>query len=427
MFPFKTYVPPCRSRQPNIYPQVFLSVVDNNICTETKLTGFSAQPSGFNFTKADLATYQSKFNDNLTAFDVHECPFQNFVLRVTANMSDIALRKYALSDKLRDRVMARAKYYAVASRTDVPWEGHRNGTEMTEQQTSEKTTTLTSLWSTIKLYDWSHSKYEAEKTLESAFDPLVQTTVSSACVARGIPHTIAAAFMSSESTRGMTVCIANFGSRHFPLRHYDDANSLPEMEDPAVFTTAYSTLELMSTLEGPVTVSGVLTSQRKCAFWRGYHIPPGGAMTMEAKLLETELSLDKSTLRYLLCGCADFRTYLPFVRPDSERGDYYDTSLWGFIDSNKIKNQEELKQRLELDIYAMLCTAASEGVKILVIDTYGMKMYAHPFEFEAMLWQNIVNKLNNLFHRVIFVTPLYEFADALHNAFAAKFQECSVA
>lgn len=441
MLPFKSYFPPCRCRNSALYPSSFLSAADISIANSAKTLQNASQPSGFNFSKADIPAYRNAFKDSNVAFDIHERPFQDFALRVTANMNDITLRQYALSDKLSDRRLIRARNYAIASRYDVPWTGQRTP-DAFGLAAASKPSELVALWASVKLYDWYNSSYEVERTVAQAFiaNPLAHEAVASgesgclvmdeqqlqeSCgvVTIGVPHSVAAGFMTSESTKNLRVALVNFGSRHLPLRHYDTTDVVPYVEDPATFTTACSTLELMSDLDPAVTMQSVLTSERRSSYWVGYHIPPGGVLSMDARMLETELCLGDRTLKYYVCGSADFREYVPFVRPDTEVSDFYDTMLWGWFGARKVKDQEHLEQRILLDIYGLLCTAITENVKILVVDLYGLQMYQHPLDLEAQLWKSVLDSVSRLFSQVVFVAPqVNKETNALHGAFAQYFK-----
>eukprot|EP01117_Protostelium_nocturnum_P015144 TRINITY_DN5839_c0_g1_i5.p1 TRINITY_DN5839_c0_g1~~TRINITY_DN5839_c0_g1_i5.p1 ORF type:complete len:124 (+),score=34.75 TRINITY_DN5839_c0_g1_i5:1022-1393(+) len=92
---------------------------------------------------------------------------------------------------------------------------------------------------------------------------------------------------------------------------------------------------------------------------------------------------------------ADFRPFIPFFHPFSERSDYF--TLFGGI-----RNEEELDKRLLLDIEGVLKTCIEHGVDILVTGASGCGAFLHEPYRESRLWKQSLEKEEYQHIQVVF-------------------------
>jgi hypothetical protein len=116
----------------------------------------------------------------------------------------------------------------------------------------------------------------------------------------------------------------------------------------------------------------------------GRHIPPGGNYFMRTRFITGPKQVECGMIA---AAFADFRPYVPFFVPYSERGDYY--SFMGF---GGVSDQHALDERLMLDIEGVLKTSVAHGVHTLVTGASGCGAFLHDPYTEARLWKTALQK-----------------------------------
>jgi hypothetical protein len=137
---------------------------------------------------------------------------------------------------------------------------------------------------------------------------------------------------------------------------------------------------------GDLMVKGFKTYSR--GIWVAYgnkrHIPPGGNYFAKTKFVTGPT---KTNCAMIAAAFADFRPYVPFFVPYSERNYFY--SWFGF---GSISNEEELEKRLIMDIEGVLKTCIEQNVHTLVTGASGCGAFLHDPYREAKLWQKAMQK-----------------------------------
>lgn len=95
---------------------------------------------------------------------------------------------------------------------------------------------------------------------------------------------------------------------------------------------------------------------------------------------------------------ADFRSYIPFFVPYSERPYYY--SYFGF--GSSVKDEKKLDERLIIDIEGTFLTAIQEGIDVLVLGAGGCGAFCHDAKRDAKLWKEVITEFGSHFSHISF-------------------------
>jgi len=138
---------------------------------------------------------------------------------------------------------------------------------------------------------------------------------------------------------------------------------------------------------GELIDSGVKSYAR--GTWVGYrdglHIPPGGNYFTKTRFVTG--SNGNTDCFMIAAAFADFRSYVPFFTPYSERNYFYSYLGWG-----SVKNLDQLKQRLLMDIEGVLKTCIDQNIDTLVTGATGCGAFLHNPYLEAELWSECLKR-----------------------------------
>ena len=265
-------------------------------------------------------------------FDLHERLFQDFALEITCGMDSKMLRQLSVSHDHADKRVLRGRVYAISSRENVGWDGR---VDLTEEEVIQKRRDMLDHLKSLTLYDW----YGIESTnlLTSKVKRGHSTKIR---VLRLGTQEAVEQVVNEPTYSGSKVAWVNFANSHNVCGAYSVDYGGSQEEEVATNCDAAALLGTM----GEVMESGIKTLVR--GRWVGYrenfHIPPGGNYTVLTRFV-TGVQQVECTM--IAAAFADFRSYVPFFTPYSERNYFYSYLGWG-----SLRNEKELEQRLILDI-----------------------------------------------------------------------------
>jgi hypothetical protein len=315
-----------------------------------------------------LTEYETLFKNNARFFDLHGHTFQDFCLCLTNTMSQPEIRKLSLiKDHSRRRIL-RSRVYAISTRHDIDWHGNKI---TNEQEQSEKKQYQVDHLKSLVLYDWYH---ESTPTT----DPIIKEpcTIPIRVVRQGTQETVEQ--LVEEYGTEKLIAWVNFAAGHNVCGAYSVDHGGSQEEEVA---TNCDGAALLGT-NGDLVFRGVKAYMR--GVWVSYnpgkHIPPGGNYFSKTKFVTGPKHVE---CVMIAAAFADFRPYMPYLWPYSERADYF---TWMGIGG--IKNEEELDARLMMDIDGVLKTCVANNVEILVTGASGCGAFLHEPYREARLWKS---------------------------------------
>ncbi|EFC43083.1 hypothetical protein NAEGRDRAFT_58416 [Naegleria gruberi] len=382
---FKTIIHQQESDQENnkiktiINEKLYLKLVEDQTCLNW-LNDIQPCESSLSVEEI-LKKYREAFHRiGSRSFDLHGEEFQNFCLRVTNRMSRENVRKLSYSKSHADKRLLRGRVYAIGSRVDVAWDGTMN---LSEEQVEEKRSQLIDHLSSLTLYDWfcPELKPEAPLLIDELLDSNLLKTRSLRMGTQEVVELVSKELNDSSKK----VAWVNFANAHNVCGTYCVDYGGSQEEEVA---TNCDGAALLGTV-GKLIDTGMksFVRGRWVSYKKGLHLPPGGNYFTKTKFVTGSEPVDC----YMIAAAfADFRPFVPFFTPYSERNYFY--SWYGY---GNITNEKELEQRLILDIEGVLKTCADQNIHTLVTGASGCGAFLHdPFR-EAKLWRKCLKKYEN--------------------------------
>jgi hypothetical protein len=322
--------------------------------------------------------YKEKWHDKKYGsryFDLHGVHFQEFALNLTNLMDQPSWRKLSISKSHANRRILRGRVYGIGSRDNIDW----NGQLITdEEQIQQKREELLDHMKSLQLYDW----YAPNATP----DPLPTTDqpqdLTIRIMRQGTQETVQQVHEEMGDEKQLIAWL-NFAAGHNTCGAYSCAWGGSQEEEVATNCDGAVVLGTM----GHFVDTGVKAFIRKgiwVSYNEGMHIPPGGNYFCKTKFVTGPQHVECVMIATAFC---DLRYYTPFFTPYVERNYFYKYFGYGGL-----INEEELEQRLIIDIEGVLKTCIAQNVHTLVTGASGCGAFLHDPYVEAKLWRKCLDK-----------------------------------
>lgn len=306
-------------------------------------------------------------------YDIYDPDFQDFALRMTNGM-DLQKRKYMeKSDRLEERILIRARSMAIATRSDIGWDGL--ALTMVHEKI-EKAKGMQERWNSLKLYKSGGGPVEnipkgPHTTKISVHDKIDTESALETLISNGAnPHQTAILNMANSY---------NLGGCH-------QGKKGAQEEEVAMACDVIANL-------GRYAVMNYGTGR---ALYREVaQIPTGGNYCCKTRFINSKSPMECVCISHAF---ADFR-------PQGGSGEYH--AFKKLADGITLDTQDAAYQkRIKLDMRAVLRTAKAEGVINLVLGASGCGAFKHDAAAEGKAWKEVLqeSEFDGHFSNVIFPT-----------------------
>lgn len=321
-----------------------------------------------------LAQYRELWNSRRfgsSFFDLHGRQFQNFALSLTNLMKQPEWRRLSISRNHADRRILRSRVYAIGSREEIDWDG--KCIENAEERKVKKQEMIQHLKS-LELFDWLAPKCVHEATITN-----YTHDINVSIKRQGTQETVQELYINMDN-EPKSIAWLNFAASHNVCGSYSVAFGGSQEEEVA---TNCDGAILLGTM-GHFVENGLKAwlRGRWVSYNAGMHIPPGGNYWALTKFVTGPLHIDCGMIA---TAFTDLRPYMPIFCPYTERPYFY-----SFF--NNLNNQEELEQRLLIDIEGVLKTCLAKNVHTLVAGATGCGAFRHDPYVEAQLWKRCLER-----------------------------------
>jgi len=279
--------------------------------------------------------------------------------------------------------------YAIGSRDDIDW----NGLPIdNEDDREKKRAELHQRWLQARLYDWTRSdapltqleeKIRAKLATQRAVTPIWVTT----------DDTQTTVEKAERRHRGKRIAWLNMAHAHNTGGNYNIARGGGQEEDAGTNSDGIVILGLNSMHREGTSVREMINSGEHHIVYRdARHIPPGGNVFAPTRFVTSEPQID---CYMIATAFADFRAYVPFMVPYTERP-YF------FSRSGAPRNEDDLDIRCSLDIVGTIKTALWHDIDVLILGAGGCGAFQHDPAREARLWKQALSRFDSVFDEVVF-------------------------
>jgi hypothetical protein len=245
-----------------------------------------------------------------------------------------------------------------------------------------------------KLYDWASTSNEnIENILQEAKK---NRELNKNCIIDVWPiGTQEAVARATLDYPGKKICWLNLANAHNTCGTYSVAFGGSQEEEVATNCNAAAILGFHAEKHTKGVRPFMQKGEPHIGYRVGKHIPPAGNYFCRTKFITSSPHIECSMIA---AAFADFRPYIPFFTPYSERKYFFNWFGYGSC----VTQKEEYQRRLRLDIEGVFLTAIKEGIDVLILGAGGCGAFQHTASVDAKIWKEVLDQYLSFFDASIF-------------------------
>jgi len=374
----------------NLYPKQFLTEQLGNTQRAPFLVNLHTSYNGFEI--PSINEYMSIFRETferpllLTSktsleCNLHDFQFQNFALKLLKGINYKKIQNYqnldqsySASEKAACLQLVRARNYAIASRSDIDWQGNFI---YRDKDITKKMAQLQANWNSLVLYDWAGVP-------EEEFDKKTGNEKTQISIAE--EATFTAVERMAMKYNPMKLAWVSLANAHRPGGDYQNGGR----DEESMTATNSDAIVVLSHAAQLCPKTG------QAEYKKNFHIPPGGNYFHQTAVFTN--ATQPIICNSIVHAYADFSIKKNQPNEESEFIDYKDGNHLNVTSKRYV-------ERIRLDMKGILRTAKKHGQEVLILNASGSEKLGHDLNVEAKTWAAVLNEPEFFGHfkEVIFV------------------------